>query len=51
MELTGIADVSGSVDAALVARARSGDREAFAILVEVRADQVLRTARVAVIWR
>lgn len=45
MELTGIADVSGSGDATLVARARAGDRDAFAMLIERRAGQVLRTAR------
>jgi RNA polymerase sigma-70 factor (ECF subfamily) len=36
---------SGSPDDALVARARRGDREAFALLVEPRVLRLLRTAR------
>ena len=45
MALTALADVSVIGDAALVGRARMGDREAFAHLVERRADRMLRTAR------
>ena len=45
MQLTGSAEASGDVQAALVARASSGDRDAFALLIDPRADQLLRTAR------
>jgi RNA polymerase sigma-70 factor (ECF subfamily) len=44
MELTGVAKVDNS-DETLVARARTGDRDAFALLIQPRADRVLRTAR------
>ena len=45
MELTALADVSAIGDAALVGRARTGDHDAFGLLVERRADRMLRTAR------
>lgn len=45
MELTGTADMSDIDDSGLVVRARGGDRDAFALLLEPRADRILRTAR------
>jgi RNA polymerase sigma-70 factor (ECF subfamily) len=45
MELTGTAEMPEVGDATLVSRARTGDRAAFAILIEQRADRLLRTAR------
>jgi len=39
-----VAPAPGSADDALVARARRGDRDAFALLVEPRALRLLRTA-------
>ena len=45
MELTGSAEMSGVARSALVARASAGDRDAFAVLIDARADQLLRTAR------
>lgn len=47
-EVEGVIPVAGSKDDALVARARRGDREAFALLVEPRTLRLLRTARVIV---
>jgi RNA polymerase sigma-70 factor (ECF subfamily) len=44
MEVTAAA-LADDRDADLVARARSGDRDAFASLVATRADRLLRTAR------
>lgn len=44
MELTGVA-VPDRGDDTLIARAREGDRDAFAMLIQPRADRVLRTAR------
>ena len=45
MEPTALAEVSAIGDAALVGLSRTGDRDAFALLVERRADRMLRTAR------
>lgn len=44
MELSGLA-VAGRNEEALVTRAREGDRDAFALLIQPRTDRVLRTAR------
>jgi len=44
MQLAGVV-VRDDAEAALVARARQGDRDAFALLMASRADRVLRTAR------
>jgi RNA polymerase sigma-70 factor (ECF subfamily) len=41
---TGVA-IAADTDAALIARARHGDHDAFATLIVSRADRVLRTAR------
>lgn len=45
MELTGTVDVAASQDTALVVRAQAGDQDAFALVIERRAEQMLRTAR------
>ena len=46
VEIEGIVPATASRDDALVARARRGDHDAFALLVEPRALRLLRTARV-----
>jgi RNA polymerase sigma-70 factor (ECF subfamily) len=45
VDLDRVGDNSGSPDDALVFRARRGDRDAFALLVQPRAGRLLRTAR------
>jgi RNA polymerase sigma factor (sigma-70 family) len=45
VEVGSIADVAGNGDDALVARARGGEHDAFAQLIEPRAGAMLRTAR------
>jgi RNA polymerase sigma-70 factor (ECF subfamily) len=45
VEATSIAQVAGNGDDALVARARRGEHDAFARLIEPRAGRMLRTAR------
>ena len=45
MQLTATAAQSEGGDAAVVARAAAGDRDAFAVLVAPRAERALRTAR------
>jgi RNA polymerase sigma-70 factor (ECF subfamily) len=44
-EVEGAIPAAGSGDDSLVARARRGDRDAFALLIEPRALRLLRTAR------
>ena len=44
-EIEGIVPSAGRRDDSLVARARRGDRDAFALLIEPRALRLLRTAR------
>jgi RNA polymerase sigma-70 factor (ECF subfamily) len=45
LAVDGVARSATTRDDALVARARSGDRDAFALLLEPRAQRLLRTAR------
>ena len=45
-EVEGVVSATGSQDDSLVARARRGDRDAFAMLIEPRSSRLLRTARV-----
>jgi RNA polymerase sigma-70 factor (ECF subfamily) len=47
MSLSGVAAITDT-EAALIARARAGDHDAFAALIGPRADRVLRTARAIV---
>jgi len=47
-KVEGVIPAAGSEDDSLVARARRGDREAFALLIEPRTLRLLRTARVIV---
>ena len=45
-EVEGVTPRTGTKDDSLVARARRGDRDAFALLIEPRVSRLLRTARV-----